>query len=237
MTWLKLPFPILHTCFFKGLRGCFFLSHGFSLSLFNCLNNALEILLYAWLIGLNKVVHLILVIYLITDGFSPMVFIIHHIYIFEDWILKTFRIRPNLASTMLMSPTMAAGRIYWRYHRTRLWTPCNFMASLTILTVNIIWRLTSHLTIFFARTRIKVYNRSKRVEEIGKSIELIQRYSYLFNVKIVGLPEIKASESAFHTTILAELAERSPITIQNSSNPSSQKNLVVRPYDRTRCYF
>ena len=33
--------------------------------------------------------------------------------------------------------------------------------------------------------------------------------------------------------ILAELAERSLITIQNRSHPSSQKNLVVRPYDRT----
>ena len=33
--------------------------------------------------------------------------------------------------------------------------------------------------------------------------------------------------------IIAELAKRSPITIQNSSNPSSRKNLVVRPYDRT----
>ena len=33
--------------------------------------------------------------------------------------------------------------------------------------------------------------------------------------------------------IIAELAERRPITIQNSSNPSSPKNLVVRPYDRT----
>ena len=33
--------------------------------------------------------------------------------------------------------------------------------------------------------------------------------------------------------MIAELAERSPITIQNSSNPSNQKNLVVRPYDRT----
>ena len=37
--------------------------------------------------------------------------------------------------------------------------------------------------------------------------------------------------------IIAELAERSPIIIQNSSNPSSRKNLDVRPYDRTRCYF
>ena len=34
-------------------------------------------------------------------------------------------------------------------------------------------------------------------------------------------------------TIIAELAERSPIIIQNSSNPSSRKSLDVRPYDRT----
>ena len=31
-------------------------------------------------------------------------------------------------------------------------------------------------------------------------------------------------------SIIAELAERSPIIIQNSSNPSSRKNLDVRPY-------
>ena len=37
--------------------------------------------------------------------------------------------------------------------------------------------------------------------------------------------------------IIAELAVRSPIIIQNSSKPSSRKNLDVRPYDRTRCYF
>ena len=29
---------------------------------------------------------------------------------------------------------------------------------------------------------------------------------------------------------MVELAERSPIIIQNSSNPSSRKNVVVRPY-------
>ena len=34
-------------------------------------------------------------------------------------------------------------------------------------------------------------------------------------------------------TIIAEPAERSPIIIQNSSNPSSRKNLDERPYDRT----
>ena len=33
--------------------------------------------------------------------------------------------------------------------------------------------------------------------------------------------------------IVAELTERSPIIIQNSSNPSSRINLDVRPYDRT----
>ena len=32
---------------------------------------------------------------------------------------------------------------------------------------------------------------------------------------------------------IAELAERSPIIIQNRSNPSSQKDLDVRPYNRT----
>ena len=32
---------------------------------------------------------------------------------------------------------------------------------------------------------------------------------------------------------MAELAERSPIIIQNSSNPSGRKHLDVRPYDRT----
>ena len=33
--------------------------------------------------------------------------------------------------------------------------------------------------------------------------------------------------------LIAELAEHSPIIIQNSSNPSSQKNLVVRLCDCT----
>ena len=32
-------------------------------------------------------------------------------------------------------------------------------------------------------------------------------------------------------TLIAELAERSPIIIQNSNNPSSQKKLDVLPYD------
>ena len=34
-------------------------------------------------------------------------------------------------------------------------------------------------------------------------------------------------------SLIAELSEQSPIIIQNSSNPSSQKNLDVQPYDHT----
>ena len=33
--------------------------------------------------------------------------------------------------------------------------------------------------------------------------------------------------------MIAELEEHSPIILQNSSNPSSRKNLDVRPYDPT----
>ena len=36
---------------------------------------------------------------------------------------------------------------------------------------------------------------------------------------------------------IAELAEHSPIIIQNSSNPSSWKNLDVRPYNRTTVWL
>ena len=37
----------------------------------------------------------------------------------------------------------------------------------------------------------------------------------------------------FVCDLIAKLAKRSPIIIQNSSNPSGRKNLDVRPYDRT----
>ena len=37
----------------------------------------------------------------------------------------------------------------------------------------------------------------------------------------------------FMSSLIAELAEHSPIIIQNRSNPSSQKNLDVRPYNCT----
>ena len=42
------------------------------------------------------------------------------------------------------------------------------------------------------------------------------------------------SNLSFHWLLMiAELTERSPIIIQNSSNPSSRKNLDVQPYNST----
>ena len=40
------------------------------------------------------------------------------------------------------------------------------------------------------------------------------------------------SDFIYFRRLMAELAERSPIIIQNISNPSNRKNLDVRPYDR-----
>ena len=92
---------------------------------------------------------------------------------------------------------------------------------------------------------------SKRVGEIGKSIELIQRYSYEYSVKIVGLPEIKASESASDTTtlclslfqalkflfkisiLLILLSPETPLLARDQSFASSQEGLVKR---RSRMY-
>ena len=43
---------------------------------------------------------------------------------------------------------------------------------------------------------------TSRVDEVGNVIDEIQRCSYLYNVKIVGLPEIDSQESASATTSL-----------------------------------
>lgn len=43
---------------------------------------------------------------------------------------------------------------------------------------------------------------TSRVDDIGNAIDEIQRYSYQYNVKIVGLPEIDPQESASATTSL-----------------------------------
>ena len=52
-----------------------------------------------------------------------------------------------------------------------------------------------------------------------------------------GVKRIQGRKKTRIQAIIAELAERSSIMIQNSSNPLSRKYLDVRPYDRTRCYF
>ena len=64
----------------------------------------------------------------------------------------------------------------------------------------------------------------------------ILRLIYFVDRKQNAIPLIicKCENSAYYL-LIAQLAERSPMTIQNStnSNPSSRNNLVVRPYDRT----
>ena len=56
-------------------------------------------------------------------------------------------------------------------------------------------------------------------------------------IRVTSVAHVPTPLNFLFRKIIAELAERSPIIIQNSSNPSSRKNLDVRPYDRTRCYF
>ena len=41
-----------------------------------------------------------------------------------------------------------------------------------------------------------------KVEEEGKAIESMESYSYQFNVKIVGVPELRSKESAMDTSNL-----------------------------------
>jgi len=43
---------------------------------------------------------------------------------------------------------------------------------------------------------------SSRVEQIGDSIEQLQRYSFQYNIKIIGLPESELQESASKTVSL-----------------------------------
>ena len=54
-------------------------------------------------------------------------------------------------------------------------------------------------------------------------------------VAILGIEKEEPHQKLiqYHLNMIAELAERSPIIIQNSSNPSSWKNLDVRPYNHT----
>ena len=54
----------------------------------------------------------------------------------------------------------------------------------------------------------------------GRSYHLFLNHLFLY----------QSTDSTCQTPLIAELTKRSPIIIQNSSNPSSRKNLDVRPY-------
>ena len=57
---------------------------------------------------------------------------------------------------------------------------------------------------------------SSRVEQIGDSIEQLQRYSFQYNIKIIGLPESEVQESASKTVSLCiNLFKAAGIEISN----------------------
>ena len=57
---------------------------------------------------------------------------------------------------------------------------------------------------------------SSRVEKIGDSIEQLQRYSFQYNIKIIGLPESETHESASQTACLCiNLFKAAGIEISN----------------------
>ena len=57
---------------------------------------------------------------------------------------------------------------------------------------------------------------SSRVENIGDSIEQLQRYSFQYNIKITGLPESETHESASQTASLCiNLFKAAGIEISN----------------------
>ena len=57
---------------------------------------------------------------------------------------------------------------------------------------------------------------SSRVEKIGDSIEQLQRYSFQYNIKIIGLPESETHESASQTASLCiNLFKTAGIEISN----------------------
>jgi len=57
---------------------------------------------------------------------------------------------------------------------------------------------------------------SSRVEQIGDSIEQLQRYSFQYNIKIIGLPESELQESTSKTVSLCiNLFKAAGIEISN----------------------
>ena len=43
---------------------------------------------------------------------------------------------------------------------------------------------------------------SAKVDEVGKAIDAIEEYSYQYNIKIVGVPELNSQETAMNTSKL-----------------------------------
>ena len=52
----------------------------------------------------------------------------------------------------------------------------------------------------FAQLNKKLDNLTTIVDEIGEAIDNIERYSYQYNVNIIGIPELKSKESAQETS-------------------------------------
>ena len=54
----------------------------------------------------------------------------------------------------------------------------------------------------FVQLNKRLDNLTTRVDEIGEAIDNIERYSYQYNIKIIGIPALKSKESAQETSNL-----------------------------------
>ena len=76
-----------------------------------------------------------------------------------------------------------------------------------------------------------VCNGREAIQSLNRLCDVNPRFLLFHFMQIVYFQFLIVNSNYIeHQKLIAELAERSPITIQNSSNPSSRKNLVVRPY-------
>ena len=54
----------------------------------------------------------------------------------------------------------------------------------------------------FSRLESRVTEIAVKLDSLSNSIDEFQQYSYQYNIKLVGIPEIKANESATETSVL-----------------------------------
>ena len=91
----------------------------------------------------------------------------------------------------------------------------------------------------FAQLNKKLDNLTTRVDEIGKAIDNIERYSYQYNVKIIGIPELKSKETAQETSNLCvKLFQKMGVDITSqdidiahrvpSRNPAYHKPIICK---------